>query len=185
MNSRAVFVGNDVFESDDEFIYASVVSKILELNKQSHDPIILVITSFGGCIENMLTLVDLMRGIESPVHTQILGCAYSAAAIVAACGEKGHRYAAPNARILLHQPSRYGLSGTINDIAIAAKDLDNVSKQLVKILSECSNAGTKQLEKLIDRDAWLSVEETMKFSLIDVVGIHPELGKIDVPTRTM
>lgn len=146
-----------------------VVAQLLYL--ESQDPnkdIQLYINSPGGEVTAGLAIYDTMNYIQPDVSTICIGMAASMGAVLLAAGEKGKRYALPNADIMIHQPSG-GAEGKASDIEITAKKILETRQHLNEILAECTGKSLKTIEKDTDRDHWLSADEAKKYGLIDAV----------------
>lgn len=132
------------------------------------DPITIYINSPGGEVYSCLGLYDVMQLFINQgyvIRTINIGCAASAAAIILLSGSKGHRYCLPNSTVMLHQPSA-GTYGTVTDMKIAVEEADRLKKIMNNIVRQ--HAGDEVVE-LMERDAWISPEEALKFNLIDEI----------------
>lgn len=136
---------------------------------KSEGPLHLIINSPGGSVSAGLAIIDTMESIERPVHTHVLGMAASMAALIAACGEPGHRSVSPLSEVMIHQPLMYGAGGQASDIAIAAEAILRQKKKLNGLLAKATGKTIRVIEKATDRDTWLNAEEAVKFGLADVV----------------
>lgn len=133
----------------------------------SAEPITVEINSPGGEVSSGLAIIDTMNCIESPVKTVVCGMAASMAALIAASGTKGMRYALPHSTIMIHQPlGGFGISQA-SDIEIYTKNILQTKKTLNKILAEACNKELREIELDTDRDYYLSAEEAKKYGLID------------------
>lgn len=132
------------------------------------DPITIYINSPGGEVYSCLGLYDVMQLFINQgyvIRTINIGCAASAAAVILLSGSKGHRYCLPNSTVMLHQPSA-GTYGTVTDMKIAVEEADRLKKIMNNIVRQ--HAGDEVVE-LMERDAWISPEEALKFNLIDEI----------------
>lgn len=146
-----------------------VVGQLLFLeHKAPNKDIQLYINSPGGEVTAGLAIFDTMNYIKSDVSTICVGMAASMGAVLLASGQKGKRFALPNADIMIHQPSG-GAQGMASDIEITAKKILETKKKLNKILADQTGQPLKTIEKDTDRDRWLSAEEALKYGLIDQV----------------
>jgi len=147
------------------------------LDQINHDPIFLVIDSPGGYVQTGLALLDTMNLIESPVVTIGRQCA-SMAAIVLSAGAKGQRYMYPNGSAMLHLPSGT-LSGDSASLEIQAAEIKKVKDKLVELLQANGVSRTKkQIEKDIDRDAYFTAEEAIKYGFVDGIVTREVLQSI-------
>ena len=138
---------------------------------ESTDPtkeITMFISSPGGYVDDGLSIVDTMEYISSPVYTTCTGMAASMAAIILACGEKGHRKALKHSRILIHQPMG-GTYGQASEMEIAVNEINKSKKELYNILSEKTGQEYDKILKDADRDFWMTSPEAKEYGLIDEV----------------
>ncbi|MNI47388.1 ATP-dependent Clp protease proteolytic subunit [compost metagenome] len=146
-----------------------VVSQLLFLESEDPDKdIYLYINSPGGSITSGMAIYDTMQYIKSDVSTICIGMAASMGAFLLSSGAKGKRFALPNSEIMIHQPLG-GFQGQATDIDIHARRILRTKETLNKILSE--NTG-KPLEKInadVERDYFMTAEESMEYGLIDKV----------------
>lgn len=136
--------------------------------ESKNDPITIYINSPGGEIYSCLGLYDVMQLFINQgyvIRTINIGLAASAAAVILLAGSKGYRYCLPHSTTMLHQPSS-GTYGTITDMKIAVTEGDRLKKLLNDIVIQ--HAG-EQVVELMERDAWISPEEALKFNLIDEI----------------
>ena len=131
------------------------------------------INSPGGSISDGLAIFDTMNYIKCPVSTMCIGMAASMGAFLLAAGEKGKRYATPNAEIMIHQPLiSGGLSGQTTEIKIYSDHMVKTRERLNKILSERTGKPLEQIEKDTERDNFMTAEEALKYGLIDEILEH-------------
>ena len=109
-----------------------------------------------------------MQHIKPDVSTICVGMAASMGAFLLACGHKGKRFALPNSRVMIHQPSG-GFQGTAADIEITANEIIKIRHQLNKILAEKTGQKVDKIASDSDRDFWQSAEEAKKYGLVDKV----------------
>jgi ATP-dependent Clp protease protease subunit len=108
-----------------------------------------------------------MQYIQSPVHTIALGEAASCAAVLLACGSKGHRSALPNSQIMIHQPWAGGIGGQITDISIQVEQLEKDKVRLLEILARHSGQFYDKIKQDCERDKYISAQEALKYGLVD------------------
>ena len=165
LKERIVFLGGPI----DSDVANLVIAQLLFL--ASEDPkkdISFYINSPGGHVSAGLAILDTMNHIQPAVSTVCVGMAASMGALLLSAGEKGKRFALPNAEVMIHQPSG-GAEGMASDIEITAKQILKVRERLNKILAK--NTGQK-LEKIaddVDRDFFMTAEESVKYGIIDKV----------------
>ena len=151
-----------------------VIAQMLFLESEDPDKeIFFYINSPGGSISDGLAIFDTMNYIKCPVSTMCIGMAASMGAFLLAAGEKGKRYATPNAEIMIHQPLiSGGLSGQTTEIKIYSDHMVKTRERLNKILSERTGKPLEQIEKDIERDNFMTAEEALKYGLIDEILEH-------------
>lgn len=153
----------------DDALANTVIAQLLFL--QSEDPkkeISLYINSPGGYIHSGLAILDTMNHIKNPVSTVCVGLAASMASILLSAGEKGKRYILPNAEVMIHQPSG-GAEGQASDIEISAKHIIKNREVLNKMLAKNTGQSLSKIEKDVDRDFYMSAEESKKYGIIDKI----------------
>lgn len=165
MNDRVIMITEPI----DDYMMGIIVSQLLYLEAEDSDePIHMYISSPGGSVMAGLAILDTMELIHAPVYTYAMGMVASMAAVLFACGEKGHRYIMPNAEVMIHQPLG-GTSGQASDIEIQANHILNLKKRLYKILAKATKQHVKTIEKQSDRDNYFEAFEAIKFGLADKV----------------
>lgn len=160
---RIIFLGCEV----DDDIANALIAQMLFLDVSSNDPIHLYINSPGGSVTAGLAIYDMMKTIKCEVHTYVLGQASSMGSLLLAAGSPGHRYAMPNARIMIHQPSVYGIGGQVTDVEIAAREMTKTKQQLTEIYVKHTGKSYEELHNLMERDKFLSPEEAISLGLVD------------------
>ena len=149
---------------------ASLVSAQL-LFLESENPekeISLYINSPGGVVSDGLAIYDTMQFIQSPVSTLCFGQAASMGSFLLAAGEKGKRYALPNSRIMVHQPSA-GFQGQATDIEIHANEVLSLKKRLNEIYSKHTGKSVDEIKSALERDNFMTADAAKSFGLIDEV----------------
>ncbi len=165
LNDRIIFLGSAI----DENVASVIIAQLLFLESQdSKKDINLYINSPGGIVTGGLAIVDTMNHIKSPVSTICVGMAASMGAVILASGEKGKRFALPNAEIMIHQPHG-GYEGQASDIEIGARRILKNRELLNKILAKQTGQPVAKIEKDADRDFFLNSEEAVKYGLVDKV----------------
>ncbi len=166
LKDRIIFMGEDVNPTSASL----VIAQLLFLESEDPDKeIFLYINSPGGSITDGMAIVDTMNYIKCPVSTICVGMAASMGAVLLSCGEKGKRFALPNAEILIHQPliGGNGISGQATEIKIHADHMVRTREKLNKILSERTGKPLETIEKDTERDNYMTAEEALKYGLID------------------
>jgi ATP-dependent Clp protease protease subunit len=166
LRERIVFLGGPIIDP----VANSVIAQLLYLaSKDSQKNIQLYLNSPGGILTSALAVYDTMEYIKCPISTVCIGLAASGAAVLLAAGEKGKRYALPNAEILLHQVAVSGVSGEAVEVEIAAKQILKLKDKVNRILAKHTGQPLEKIEKDTDRDFYLSAEESKEYGLIDEV----------------
>ena len=166
LKDRIIFLSEDV-----NHVTASlVVAQLLFLESEDPDKeICLYINSPGGSISDGMAIVDTINYIKCPVSTICVGMAASMGAVLLACGEKGKRYATPNAEVMIHQPliGGGGLSGQTTEIKIHADHMVRTREKLNKLLSEKTGQPLETIERDTERDNYMTAEQAVAYGLID------------------
>jgi ATP-dependent Clp protease protease subunit len=162
---RIVFLGSSINDTVANVIIAQLL--FLEADNPEKD-IFLYINSPGGSVYAGLAIYDTMKFLRSPVNTYCMGIAASMGSFLLAAGTKGKRYALPNSRIMLHQPSG-GMQGTAADIEIQAKEILYLRERLNLIYSENTGQSPERINEDLDRDRFMAPEDAKEYGLIDHV----------------
>ncbi len=165
LKDRIIFLGEEVNDTSANIIVAELL--FLESEDPNKD-IHLYINSPGGSVSAGWAIFDTMRYIKCDVSTTCIGMAASMGAFLLAGGTKGKRYALPNSRIMIHQPSG-GTQGQASDIKIQAEQIIETRKRLNEYLAENSGQPIEVIERDTERDHWMSAEEAKAYGLIDQV----------------
>ena len=146
-----------------------VVAQLLLLESENPDKdISLYINSPGGSVSDGMSIFDTMNFIKPNVSTLCMGMAASMGAFLLAAGEKGKRFALPNSKIMIHQPSG-GSRGQATEIEIQAREILKTREQLNKILADCTGQTLEKIERDTERDYFLSADEAKDYGLVDQV----------------
>lgn len=174
MMDRIIFLGRPI----DDGVANVIVAQLLFL--ESVDPkkdIQIYINSPGGSVYAGLGIYDVMQYIKPDVSTICTGLAASMGALLLTAGTKGKRYALKHSRIMIHQPSG-GAHGMESDIQIVAKEIEKAKKATCDILVEHTGQKYAKILKDVDRDFWMSADESKEYGIIDdVLTRSPEKGK--------
>jgi ATP-dependent Clp protease protease subunit len=166
LKNRRIFLWSPI----DDKIARDVVSRMLFLDGQGHEDIVLLINSPGGVITSGTAILDAMDAVKSDVVTVVMGQAASMAAVIQAYGAKGKRYAWKRSRIMIHQPLISGqLYGPASDIQIQAEEMLRVRREMNELLAAASGKTVEQIEADTDRDHFLASDEALAYGLIDKV----------------
>ena len=126
------------------------------------------INSPGGVVTSGLAILDTMNYIKCPVSTIVMGQAASMGSLLLCCGEKGRRFALPNARIMIHQPSG-GFQGQATDIEIHAREILDLKARLNQIYVNQTGQSLETVEKAMERDNFMTPQDAKDFGLIDEI----------------
>lgn len=165
LKERVVFVLGEV----NDHMANLVVAQLLFLESENPEKdIYLYINSPGGSVSAGLAIYDTMRFIKPHISTLCLGLAASMGAFLLSAGEKGKRFALPNARIMIHQPLG-GARGQASDIAIQAKEILYLKDKLAELMAMHTGKTKEEIDRDTDRDNFMSTEEALCYGLIDEV----------------
>jgi ATP-dependent Clp protease protease subunit len=150
----------------------SVIAQLLFLDAQdSEKDIYIYINSPGGSVSAGLAIYDTMNFIKADVQTIAMGMAASMGSFLLTAGEKGKRFALPNAEIMIHQPLG-GAQGQATEIEIAARHILQTRERLNKILAERTGQPMEVIERDTDRDNYMTAEQAKEYGLIDEVMVN-------------
>ncbi len=165
LKDRIIMLSGEVNDQ----VASTVVAQLLFLEAQDPDKdIYFYINSPGGVITSGLSMFDTMNYIKPDIVTICIGQAASMGAFLLASGTIGKRYALPNARIMIHQPSG-GAQGQSTDIQIQAQEIQRLKDTLNEILATQTGKTAKRIEKDTERDNFMSASEAVEYGLIDKV----------------
>lgn len=163
-SSRLVVLHGDVNESS----ISMVVAQMLHLASLNHKPIHLVISTYGGSVDEMFTLYDTIKFLPCPVHTIALGKVMSAGVLLLASGTKGRRMIGKNARVMIH-PVSGGAGGNVFEVMAESKEHKRLQDQMVEAIVSETKSTREQIEKIMKRghDVYLLPEEAIKMGIVD------------------
>ena len=165
LKERIIFLVGPV----NDHVASLVSAQLLFLESENPEKeISLYINSPGGVVSDGLAIYDTMQFIQSPVSTLCFGQAASMGSFLLAAGEKGKRYALPNSRIMVHQPSA-GFQGQATDIEIHANEVMSLKKRLNEIYSKHTGKSVDQIKEALERDNFMTPDNAKDFGLIDKV----------------
>src|SRR3954466_8418573 len=165
LKERIIFLVGPVHDAVASLICAQLL--FLESENPTKD-IAFYINSPGGVVTSGLAIYDTMQYIRSPVSTVCIGQAASMGSLLLCAGAKGKRYALPNSRIMVHQPSG-GAQGQATDIEIQAREILLLRKRLNEIYVRHTGQPIEAIERKLERDSYMSAEESRDFGLVDQV----------------
>ena len=164
--NRILFLGTAI----DNDVANIINSQLLYLKMDGPQKgIDLYINSPGGSVYDGMSIYDTMQYLDCPVNTTCMGLAASMASVLLIGGEKGGRAALPHSRIMLHQPLGNTGYGQASDIEIYNREIQKIKQELLETLSNHTGIDSEKLEKLCDRDKWLTASEAVEMNLIDTV----------------
>ena len=165
LKERVVFITGPIEDYGASLITAQLLFLEAENPKKE---IHMYINSPGGLVTAGLAIYDTMQYVRPPVQTFCIGQAASAASLLLCAGKKGERFALPNARIMVHQPSA-SFYGQAADIARHAQEIVKLKRRLNEIYAKHTGQTVEAIEKLLDRDTYMTAEEAKNFGLLDQV----------------
>lgn len=165
LKERIIFLGGAIDDDTANLVIAQLL--FLESEDAKKD-ISLYINSPGGSVTATLAMVDTMNHVKPAVSTVCVGMAASGAAILLSAGEKGKRFALPNAEVMIHQPHG-GAEGQATDIEITAKQILKLRANLNRILAKNSGQPLAKIEKDVERDFFMTAIEAKKYGIVDKV----------------
>jgi len=165
LKDRIIFIGSPI----DDHVANLTIAQLLFLDAEDPDrDIFIYLNSPGGSVSAGLAMYDTMQYIKSDVATICMGMAASMGAFLLAAGTKGKRYALPNARIMIHQPSG-GAQGQATDMEIHAREILKTRDRLNELMAENTGQTVKKIAKDSDRDYFMTAKEAMEYGLVDRV----------------
>ena len=165
LKDRFVFRGGEIYDEMANLIVAQML--FLEMENPDAD-ISLYINSPGGSVTAGMAIFDTMRYIKPQVRTVCVGMAASMGAFLLMAGEKGKRFALPNAEVMIHQPSG-GAQGQATDVTIQAEWLLRTKKKMNGLMSEMTGQPLEIIERDVERDHFMSAEEALKYGIVDEI----------------
>ena len=172
LKDRIIFIGTPI----DDAVANLVIAQMLYLQMEdSKKDIHLYINSPGGVVTGGMAIYDTMNFLQCDIVTYCLGMAASMSTVLLAAGTKGKRFALPNSRVMIHQPSG-GAGGQTSDISIAAKEILRWRDTLNHVLAKHSGKTPEDLMRDSDRDFYMTAEQAKAYGLVDHV-VAPKSGR--------
>jgi ATP-dependent Clp protease protease subunit len=168
LKERVIFITGPIEDYGASLITAQLLFLEAENPKKE---IHMYINSPGGLVTAGLAIYDTMQYVRPPVQTFCIGQAASAASLLLCAGKKGERFALPNARIMVHQPSA-AFYGQAADIARHAQEIVKMKRRLNEIYAKHTGQTVEAIEKMLDRDTYMTAEEAKNFGLLDQVMVR-------------
>jgi ATP-dependent Clp protease protease subunit len=166
LRDNIIFIGTPI----DDNVANLVTAQLLFL--EAEDPekdVSLYINSPGGVVTAGMAIYDTIQFIRPDVATICIGQAASVAAVLLAAGTPGKRFALPNSRLLIHQPTIGGLSGQATDIDIHAREILRIRASLNEIMAKHTNQPIEKIERDMERDFWMSAQQAREYGIIDEI----------------
>ena len=180
LKENIIFLGTPI----DDQIADLIVAQLLYLEAEDPDrDISLYVNSPGGSVTAGMAIYDTMQFIRPDVVTICIGQAASMAALLLAAGAKGKRFALPNVRILIHQPSIGSIGGQATDIRIYAEEILRMRRQLSRLLAIHTEQDFEQIEEDVERDRFFSAVQAREYGLVDRVIASRDQGPDAKPNR--
>jgi ATP-dependent Clp protease, protease subunit len=165
LRERIIFITGGI----DDQVSASVCMQLLFLEAENpKKEISIYINSPGGVVTSGLAIYDTMQFVRPAISTTVIGQAASMGSLLLAAGDKDMRFALPNARIMVHQPSG-GFQGQVTDIMIHAKEVESLKRRLNEIYEKHTGRTYKEIEEALERDNFLTAETAKSFGIIDKI----------------
>ena len=165
LKDRIIFIGTPI----DGYVANAIIAQMLLL--QMEDPkkdIQLYINSPGGSVTDGMAIYDTMRFLTCDVKTYCMGQAASMASVLLSAGTPGKRYALPNSRVMIHQPSG-GATGQTSDISITAREILRWKNTINDVLAEHTGNEASKIEKDSDRDYYMTAQEALDYGIVDQI----------------
>lgn len=168
LKERIIWLGSEVRDENAN----AICSQLLLLSAENPEKdIYLYINSPGGSVTAGMAIYDTMQFIPNDVVTVATGLAASMGQFLLSSGTKGKRYATPNARILMHQPSG-GIGGTASDIKIQAELILHMKKVMAELTADQTGQTVETILKDNDRDKWFTAKEALEYGFFDKIAAH-------------
>jgi ATP-dependent Clp protease protease subunit len=165
LRERIIFITGAI----DDAVSASVCMQLLFLEADNpKKEISIYINSPGGVVTAGLAIYDTMQFIRPAISTTVIGQAASMGSLLLAAGDKDMRFALPNARIMVHQPSG-GYQGQVTDILIHAKEVESLKRRLNEIYEKHTGRAYKEIEDALERDNFMTAEMAKSFGIVDKI----------------
>lgn len=152
----------------DEELAQRVVSELVVLDAESHDPIKVIVTSQGGHVDSGFAIHDMMRFVRSEVLAIGAGWVASIGVPILFGARKENRFALPNTRFLLHQPSG-GVGGHVKDIRIEAQEILKIRERINRLIAEETGQPIEKVAGDSDRNFWMTAEEAVKYGVVSKI----------------
>lgn len=166
LRDNIIFIGTPI----DDTVANLVTAQLLFLAAEDPEKdVSLYINSPGGVVTAGMAIYDTMQFIRPDVATICIGQAASVAALLLAAGTPGKRFALPNSRVLIHQPTMGGLSGQATDIDIHAREILRIRANLNEIMAKHTGQPVEKIEHDVERDFWMGAQQAREYGIIDEI----------------
>ena len=166
LRDNIIFIGTPI----DDNVANLVTAQLLFLEAEDPDKdVSLYINSPGGVVTAGMAIYDTMQFIRPDVATICIGQAASVAALLLSAGTQGKRFALPNSRVLIHQPTMGGLSGQATDIDIHAREILRVRASLNEIMAKHTSQPLEKIERDVERDFWMNAQQAREYGIVDEI----------------
>jgi ATP-dependent Clp protease, protease subunit len=166
LRDNIIFIGTPI----DDNVANVVTAQLLFLAAEDPEKDIWIyINSPGGVVTAGMAIYDTMQFIKPDVSTTCIGHAASIAAVLLAAGKAGKRFALPNSRVLIHQPSMSGLSGQATDIEIHAREILRIRQSLNEIMARHTGQPVEKVERDVERDFWMDAQQAREYGIVDEI----------------
>jgi ATP-dependent Clp protease protease subunit len=166
LRDNIIFIGTPI----DDNVANLVTAQLLFLAAEDPEKdVALYINSPGGVVTAGMAIYDTMQFIKPDVSTICIGQAASIAALLLSAGSPGKRFALPNSRVLIHQPTMGGLSGQATDIDIHAREILRIRANINEIMAKHTGQSLEKVEHDVERDFWMSAQQAREYGMIDEI----------------
>jgi ATP-dependent Clp protease protease subunit len=166
LRDNIIFIGTPI----DDNVANVVTAQLLFLAAEDPEKdVALYINSPGGVVTAGMAIYDTMQFIKPDVSTICIGQAASIAALLLAAGAPAKRFALPNSRVLIHQPTMGGLSGQATDIDIHAREILRIRANINEIMARHTGQSLEKIEHDVERDFWMSAQQAREYGMIDEI----------------
>lgn len=181
LEQRIVFLWGAVEDENAQTITAQLMYLS---HMQPNATIHFYINSPGGMVTAGNAILDTMQLIAAPVYTYCIGCAASMAAILLSAGTKGHRYVAPLAEVMIHQPNMGGFKARLWEIEVHARQIAKAKENAASILATNCGKSINQIKEDFDKDYWMNASEAVTYGIVDGI-MTPHYAHITMPVSGM
>ena len=165
LRDRIIFIGTPI----NDFVANAVIAQMLFLQMEdAKKDVSLYINSPGGSVTDGMAIYDTMNFLKCDIVTYCVGQAASMSTLLLAAGTKGKRFALPNSRVMMHQPTG-GATGQTSDISIAAKEIVRWRERMNQLIAKHTNKTKEEVEADSDRDFYLTAKDAVAYGIVDKV----------------